>query len=72
MLNEEHIFLLFFCAEMLEDETQAELGWLQTRPEFIPGAGGASALSASFRLQTRNASPTLKILESVIKTNEKR
>lgn len=57
---------------MLEDETQAELGWLQTRPEFIPGAGGASALSASFRLQTRSASPTLKILESVIKTNEKR
>lgn len=34
MLNEEHIFFSF-CAEMLEDETQAELGWLQTRPEFI-------------------------------------
>lgn len=24
-----------FCAEMLEDEREAELGWLQTRPEFI-------------------------------------
>ena len=24
-----------FRAEMLEDERRAELGWLQTRPEFI-------------------------------------
>lgn len=34
MLSECHIFSLF-CAEMLEDGGQAELGWLQTRPGFV-------------------------------------
>lgn len=45
-------FSLLFCAEMLEGETQAELGWLQTRPESV------AALAALQRSQrTSSADP---------------
>lgn len=46
MLNEEHIFSPF-CAEMLEEETQAELGWLQTRPESVAALAALQRASSA-------------------------
>lgn len=45
-----------------------ELGWLQTRPESSRSWPGFSTF-IKLRLQTHSVSPTLKILESMIKTN---
>lgn len=38
MINKCHIS--YVCAEMLEDERQAELGWLQTQPGFTSKLAG--------------------------------
>lgn len=61
MLNEQHVLHLFVRMR------DGRIGMASTRPEFI------SELAAFQRFQrTHDVSPTLKILESVMKTNEKR
>lgn len=59
MLNERHV--LHLCARTSDG--------LQTRPEFI---SELAAFQRFRRRRTHDVSPTLKILESVMKTNEKR